>query len=625
MKNKLFNIVSFVLLLTLSSCNNANSNNQSNTNNSINNTSINEDITSIHTHKPSEVIIENKIEATCIKEGSYDEVIYCLECHEELSRTHKINNPTGHLHLDTREENRVEPTCTDRGSYDLITYCQDDNVIISKEHKSIDALGHDYSDWKVIEEANDYQDGLKEKECSRCHDKIEEIIPTTSRFSFKLNNDKSSYTVNGFNADEKTTPNTSYTKGMSLIEIPETFNNLPVTNIELSFVLLKDEVVPTISINKEMKINCLKVSKYRDFIKDNAVFNTLRNREVSINIHYKGNLSDWLTNRPINKKTNFDLGQSLYNLFLYDGELNTFVQVDTLNIQEGIETINDYAFSHVQFNKLICPSSLKSIGASAFFANHKLSEVSLNEGLTSIKALAFNMCRNLKSFTLPSSVNNVEAGAINDELFEITVKKGASGYIDSLKAIPYLYKIIDENLDTSYIDETRYITKNNLENSAVFIYQKYKVLKINNSYKLLSYQFNENDDENLKLPEKLIYQDQEVTQYGIHDYFISQSVPLGLSFEKIIGAYENIQEMREYYAYPNDLFFNLYIPHAVISIDKNAFINVRFIQNIFFDGTYQEWQNMLKQSGSSNFRLAQTQVVHVKNESDTYIEMPLYS
>lgn len=40
-------------------------------------------------HSPSEPFIENEVAATCVKAGSFDEVVYCMSCDEELSRTAK--------------------------------------------------------------------------------------------------------------------------------------------------------------------------------------------------------------------------------------------------------------------------------------------------------------------------------------------------------------------------------------------------------------------------------------------------------------------------------------------------------------------------------------------------------
>jgi hypothetical protein len=134
-----------------------------------------------HTHKPDDAVIENLIEPTCLDYGSYDLVVYCSECSEELSRKHESLEPlghdvvlhdgkeptctedgwyeyetctrcnystfekipaTGHLHLAIKEENRIEATCTTDGSYELVTYCTDDGVEVSRETVSIPATGH---------------------------------------------------------------------------------------------------------------------------------------------------------------------------------------------------------------------------------------------------------------------------------------------------------------------------------------------------------------------------------------------------------------------------------------------------------------------------------------------------
>ena len=49
-----------------------------------------------HQHVPSDPVKENIIEPTCTKSGSYDEVIYCLACEQEISRTTITVPATGH-------------------------------------------------------------------------------------------------------------------------------------------------------------------------------------------------------------------------------------------------------------------------------------------------------------------------------------------------------------------------------------------------------------------------------------------------------------------------------------------------------------------------------------------------
>ena len=49
-----------------------------------------------HVHTPGEPTQENVVPASCTAEGSYDEVVYCTECGEEISREHKTIEKTAH-------------------------------------------------------------------------------------------------------------------------------------------------------------------------------------------------------------------------------------------------------------------------------------------------------------------------------------------------------------------------------------------------------------------------------------------------------------------------------------------------------------------------------------------------
>ena len=102
-------------------------------------------------HIPAnEPVIENEVDATCAKAGSYDLVIYCTMCYGEVSRE-TIEIPVlSHTEADAVEENRIEPDCTNKGSYDMVTYCSVCNEEISRESYDIDALGH--TEGEAVEE-----------------------------------------------------------------------------------------------------------------------------------------------------------------------------------------------------------------------------------------------------------------------------------------------------------------------------------------------------------------------------------------------------------------------------------------------------------------------------------------
>ena len=133
-------------------------------------------------HTPDASVEENRVEATCNAAGSYDTVVYCAVCEEELSRVsntipkkqhdysdtvvapgcttqgyteHKCQcgdsykdtyvDATGHSAADPVEENVKEASCTVSGTYESVTYCGTCNAELSREQKEIPAPGHKHS------------------------------------------------------------------------------------------------------------------------------------------------------------------------------------------------------------------------------------------------------------------------------------------------------------------------------------------------------------------------------------------------------------------------------------------------------------------------------------------------
>ncbi|MBP3329989.1 MAG: dockerin type I repeat-containing protein [Clostridia bacterium] len=95
-------------------------------------------------HTEGDAVIENKVAATATTDGSYDTVVYCTVCGEEISRETTVVPALGHTPAEAVEENRVEATCTEAGSYDMVVYCTccTPAVELSRETITIDALGH---------------------------------------------------------------------------------------------------------------------------------------------------------------------------------------------------------------------------------------------------------------------------------------------------------------------------------------------------------------------------------------------------------------------------------------------------------------------------------------------------
>ena len=143
-------------------------------------------------HTPDEPVKENEVAATCTEDGSYDEVVYCTVCEEEISREAKVEPALGHDYKvdgtlteptctkegfgtyvctrceDAKEdvipakghtpgdaveevEARVEPTCEKEGSKVMVAPCTVCGEEAAREVISIEALGHDPAEKPVIE------------------------------------------------------------------------------------------------------------------------------------------------------------------------------------------------------------------------------------------------------------------------------------------------------------------------------------------------------------------------------------------------------------------------------------------------------------------------------------------
>ncbi len=116
-------------------------------------------------HTEKEPVIENEVSADCENGGSYDTVVYCEVCGEEVSRINSSVDSLGH----TEETVKVDADCTTDGS--VKTTCTTCGEVISEE--TIPALGHTWSDWAKV-------DGKELRECSSCGATEEREIQTAA-------------------------------------------------------------------------------------------------------------------------------------------------------------------------------------------------------------------------------------------------------------------------------------------------------------------------------------------------------------------------------------------------------------------------------------------------------------
>ncbi len=97
---------------------------------------------STHTHTPGTAVQENVVAPTCGQEGSYDEVIYCTSCHQEISRTHKTTPATGE-HNYVKNPDTLEYVCSECGAKNGRDY--EMNITIPEIHVGDLYVDRDYT------------------------------------------------------------------------------------------------------------------------------------------------------------------------------------------------------------------------------------------------------------------------------------------------------------------------------------------------------------------------------------------------------------------------------------------------------------------------------------------------
>ena len=128
-------------------------------------------------HAPADAVRENETAATCVSEGSYDSVVYCSRCGEELSREKVTVDATGHSPAAAVRENETAATCVLAGSYDSVVYCAECGEELSREEVTVEASGHAWDEGTVKAEATCAQAGEVVYTCTLCGETRTESVP----------------------------------------------------------------------------------------------------------------------------------------------------------------------------------------------------------------------------------------------------------------------------------------------------------------------------------------------------------------------------------------------------------------------------------------------------------------
>lgn len=212
--------------------------------------------------------------------------------------------------------------------------------------------------------------------------------------------------------------------------------------------------------------------------------------------------------------------------YISDGAFTGCSSLSDFKFNEGLEIINDNAFTNSALKVLKFPSTVKTVGASAFKDNNELTEIILNEGLKSIGAEAF-------SGDSKATIKVLKDG----EVVEGIVRPSTVTYIgnDAFKGV---------NLKTTYSDNFEYSV----------------IPKV---------------DENGK---EIEYADGEIKNIKVTKYF-------GEDFQKDytnISTTFSIKEIADSAFADNTNVKSVVIPESVTSVGKNLFENCTALESVTF-------------------------------------------
>ncbi len=127
-------------------------------------------------HTEGESVEENRVEADCLVDGSFDTVVYCMVCGEELSRVTTVL-PAGHKPVKTEA---LEATCTLEGNIEFYTciVCEklyaDETCTDEIFETAIPATGHTPSEeWVVTKQPTKMEKGSETNYCAVCGAEVE--------------------------------------------------------------------------------------------------------------------------------------------------------------------------------------------------------------------------------------------------------------------------------------------------------------------------------------------------------------------------------------------------------------------------------------------------------------------
>ena len=342
--------------------------------------------TTVHTHTAAKAIKENEVAATCEKAGSYDEVVYCSECREELSRTAKNVNKLSHsyqngacIHCNAPKTSEgLEFKSNGNGTCSLagIGSCKDNDIIVPS-----------------VSPSGDQVTAIAASAFSHCFQLISIRIPesVTSIGNDAFASAQSLETV--ILSNNITSLGFGVFSGCFNMQYNQSGGMSYVGSEQNPYLVLVD-VNDKTKVSYEVNSKTVVISNHAFASCSNATSIAIGEQVVSIGACAFQSCSSLVSIvLPQNLK---EINESLFS---------GCKALESVNIPSNVTVIKNNAFAFCKSLKSVeLPEGLKKIEAYAFCFCSSLTEISIPNSVTELQFSVFKDCSMLSSAVLPNRI-----------------------------------------------------------------------------------------------------------------------------------------------------------------------------------------------------------------------------
>lgn len=543
-----------------------------------------------------------------------------------------VTEKTGHDYHDVV----TEPTCTEQGytTY-TCTNCQDSYV-----DDYVEANGHNYSSWSIVEDPTLENTGQIQRSCTIHTDVIQtQELPILSETAYELTvitqascaiegelkysitvNDQefafnivtemldhpynNLYTFDSTNHWLETSCEHELTKNVEA----HTLNNgicetcdYSIYTFELNerntytITKISDSTSQTISLPISYK--GIVVDSFKSVSQTTAINIIIPKTYVDLgsliggkieNVYYAGTIADFC-----NANRGSYYGNTSMNYYFLDNS-NEYYKLTDLVIPEGVESLEcNYTFLSMPITSVTLPSTIKNV--STIFNNNTIKNVYFNGTAAEWCEITFRQA-NCNPATLTKSLY---IKGDNNE-YELLTEVNLSGVttvnkytFNSFDCIETIY--ISDSLEK--IDTNAFLRCNNIKNvyynDTLENWGKVSIRSYTSSPLYYAENFYVNENGTYVLPTSLIIS----------------------NIENVEANYAGITSIKD-----------LYISKDVVKFANNAFINCSNLENVYYEGTIDDWCNLTFASANANpMNYAKNFYLLISNEYELVTKLTITS